>query len=750
MQSKPESRIPVPLSAFVAIGLALVAPAEGQAYKFDAQVAAWESTYLSTPIDLEGRVVDEQGAAIVGAQITLLGWGESLDNDQEATASSAGGAFQLAGLARANVLARIEAPGHYVEIIPVELQRPLDEDIAELEVVLYAKRFDRARLSFTGDVMFARRMLDRDEDGVEGEPGDLLHFATMKQDSAALFRFVEPVLQADDVTVINLETPITDDLDAPHPTKSFVFNAYPESAAALEGVGVDAVTLGNNHVFDYLGAGVVDTLMHLDALGLPWFGAGLTDTDARGNWWATSVGGVDLAMQGFSDFVGTNYGGEALYVIADDSPSKPGALWSTEGRIQQFVDVAKAAQRFAIPIFHGGSEYVFRQTAGMRSDFKTAIQRGAGLVIAHHPHVVHGVGTYDGGQGRRFVLGSLGNFVFDQRLYETFLSYIAVVDLEQGASGVRVDRLRLVPIHIDGYIPRMLTGTGVAELGRYVAHLSTAEQLAGGLIRAVVFAEQNGRLVVLTSEASALTSDLVDKRVVPISSGSTGPVALMPFSTNDALARVASKPNATCELGRDTLLYGDFEDRDVDDVAAEGDRWEQTSARYVQRVVVRTGQAAAVLLRSSTNTTRASLVTSARPPALPGRKYTIIAWVKGQNAGKLEVVVRWVKLDGTTISSTIPYTKAAGTWDWRRFTINLTAPANTDSVEITYRQSPPASGEGQVFLDDVELVEWDTKTIASTSTGISVTTPNGYDHVRCAAAGSQLELTLTHRVYETP
>jgi hypothetical protein len=738
---------------FVLIGIvgvtSLFAPRLGQAYVFDAVVEAWEEDYQAVPIDLEGRVIDEEGMGIEDAQLSVLGWGASLDNDGEATSSWEGGTFVLPGLARANVLVEISAPGYYSEIVAVELQRPLDEDVVELEnIVLYERRFDRVRLTFGGDVMFGRRFLDADDDGVLGEVNDLLHLQTLRSDTAALFRFVEPVLESDDLTSVNLETPVTSNLATPHPVKSNVFYAYPESAKALGDVGIDMVTLGNNHVFDYLAAGTIDTMNHLDQMGMPWFGAGANDSDARLNWWAPELDGtnIELAMQGFSDIRG-DYGSSSLYVTAAD-PNKPGALWSTESRINEFIDAA--GERFAIPQFHGGTEYRLSQTSDMRSDFRDAIDRGAGLVIAHHPHVVHGVTRYDGGQGSRFVFGSLGNFVFDQEFWETFSSYLVSVDLEQGSEGVEVARVRLFPMQIDGYVPRLLTGIGAAELGRHVAQMGTEEQLGGGFTRAVVFAE-GGKLIVVESESDVSTSDLSDARVaVPLVGGSTGPLSLDPYGDNDALARLTSNVAATCELGLDRLQFGDFEDRDVDDWAAEGDRWEQTFARYVQRHTARTGLAAAVLLRDSSNVSRAGLETIAPVPVTGGRKFSVTGWAKRINAGKFEVMIRWKTSGGSTISTTTRTPQLVGLGDWKRFTIDLTAPANAADVELTYYQSAPANGEGLVFLDDLELIEWKATTLAIGPGGTAITTPNGWDAVRCAAAGVSLNLTLTHRVYETP
>ncbi|MCA9698784.1 MAG: CapA family protein, partial [Myxococcales bacterium] len=262
---------------FLAGILAFVAvPTTVQAYQFDDDEAAYRDLYLATAVELVGRVVDEQGMGLDGAQLRLIGFGEGLLNDGEATDSWSGGSFSLAGLARRSVLLEVSLDGYYTEIIPVDLHAAIDEDQVDVgDVRLVARQFGRARMTFGGDVMFGRRMLDHDEDGVLGEAGDVLHLPTLGADTTALFRFVEPLLFSDDHTAVNLETPVTDNPATPHPTKSYVFHAYSGSVAVLPDVGIDSVSLGNNHVYDYLEGGMNDTLMHLDNLGITYYGAGV-------------------------------------------------------------------------------------------------------------------------------------------------------------------------------------------------------------------------------------------------------------------------------------------------------------------------------------------------------------------------------------------------------------------------------------------------------------------------------------------
>jgi hypothetical protein len=83
--------------------------------------------------------------------------------------------------------------------------------------------------------------------------------------------------------------------------------------------------------------------------------------------------------------------------------------------------------------------------------------------------------VYAGGREPRFIFGSLGNFVFDMGFFEALRSYLIVVDVDAAAGGYRVSRVRLVPVRLDGYVPRLLAGDGLTDMARHLAHLSTAE-----------------------------------------------------------------------------------------------------------------------------------------------------------------------------------------------------------------------------------------------------------------------------------
>ncbi len=718
---------------------ALAGPASAHAYGFDSSDEAFSFLYLSTPIAIHGRVVDERGLALDGAQLRLIGWGEAIVNDGEATTSWTGGSFDLPNLARRNVLLEVSLAGYYTEVIPIELQRPIDEELVELpDITLVAEQFGRARLSFAGDAMFGRRMFDR----------GILHQAKLAADTKALFRFVEPVLHADDHTAINLETSVTDHLLTPHPSKAYVFNSYPESATVLDDVGVDSVSLGNNHVYDYMAVGLVDTIANLSELGLPFYGAGLDASDAAASVHRPTIHGLKLSLQGFCGLSGSWYGSNALELIATDQPDKPGALYASSEQLDAFVDAEVAKDRVAIPIIHGGIEYAELQSPEIRGDLVRAIARGATLVVAHHPHVVHGVQLVDAGEGPRYVFGSLGNFVFDQEIFETLRSYIAVVDITDTGLGPAVDRVRLVPMVRDDYAPRLLVGDALAKFGRHVAQLSTNEAGLAGLIPAIVFAE-GGRLVVEPDDSSLTITDLVDARELDLVGGYTGVIALDPFTQTDALASLRSASPASCELGRDRLLIGDFEEPDVDANADEADLWSLSSSAYTHGVDVHSGARAAVLLRHASQKFPTTLSMIRRVSVSPGGRVTVYGWHAGDNAGIFGVRVRWLHDDGSTLSSAVEYKNSDGNFDWSSFAVDLSVPNGAASMQVDFELASPDSSEGRVLLDDLAFIEWAPVELDVDPTGVELPSPNGWDFVRCTAAGQTLALTLTHRTYAT-
>src|SRR3954447_8530837 len=82
-------------------------------------------------------------------------------------------------------------------------------------------------------------------------------------------------IESADAVVINLECCVSSRGERfPDRRKRFFFRAPPIAARRLADLGVSAVTLANNHALDYGPVALLDTLAHLEGVGIAIVGAG--------------------------------------------------------------------------------------------------------------------------------------------------------------------------------------------------------------------------------------------------------------------------------------------------------------------------------------------------------------------------------------------------------------------------------------------------------------------------------------------
>ena len=84
---------------------------------------------------------------------------------------------------------------------------------------------------------------------------------------------VVDIMKSADVMVANNEFTISN-RGSKMPKKYYTFRAKPERLSIYDEMGVDLVTLANNHIFDYGEDAFLDALGHLDEYNMPYIGAG--------------------------------------------------------------------------------------------------------------------------------------------------------------------------------------------------------------------------------------------------------------------------------------------------------------------------------------------------------------------------------------------------------------------------------------------------------------------------------------------
>jgi poly-gamma-glutamate synthesis protein (capsule biosynthesis protein) len=255
------------------------------------------------------------------------------------------------------------------------------------------------------------------------------------------------------------------------PAKPFFFRAPPSAADLLSYLGVDCVTLANNHALDFGPEALLDTFDYLRAAGVAWVGAGSGELEARAPA-LLDAGGLRLAVVGVADHP-PEYAartGSPGIAFARLSGSLPRWLESGIGAVD--ADAVLVTPHWGPNMVPGPIRRV-RETAGALLD------AGAALVAGHSAHVFHGV------EGR--VLYDLGGFVDDYAVDETMrndLGLLFLVSLdERGPTSIEA-----VPLKLDYCRTRLASGADAASIG---ARFRRACAALGTEV-----AEREGRLVV--------------------------------------------------------------------------------------------------------------------------------------------------------------------------------------------------------------------------------------------------------------
>ncbi len=287
------------------------------------------------------------------------------------------------------------------------------------------------KLALAGDTMLGRGVAQR----LETEPPESLFAAEL----------VDVVHQAD-LCLLNLECCISA-RGEPAPGKVFHFRAPPWATKALTHLGVDCVTLANNHVLDFGQDALLDTLAHLDAAGIQAVGAGSDLERAR----APAVfeaNGFRLAVLAVTDHPPDYAAGPGLGGVAyADLRSDPAPEW-----LSQRIAAVDADAVLVMP--HWGPNMVAEPRPYVHRAATALVDAGATLVAGHSAHVFHGVAPR--------VLYDVGDFLDDYRVDRKLRNDLGLLFLVDLAG----DGLEAIPLKLEFAHTRLAEGEDAAWIRR--------------------------------------------------------------------------------------------------------------------------------------------------------------------------------------------------------------------------------------------------------------------------------------------
>jgi poly-gamma-glutamate synthesis protein (capsule biosynthesis protein) len=213
------------------------------------------------------------------------------------------------------------------------------------------------------------------------------------------FKETAEFIKTHDLAFCNLECAIS--ARGTRLPKAFAFRGDTSFVDALRRSGLNTFCLANNHTLDYGREAFMDTRDVLERNGFHVVGAGknqeeaskATVVKAKGRTFAF-LASVDIPLDGIAY-----------------SEGLPGPAQTDIKRIVEEIRRVRKEADFVIVSFHWGAELSPLPSERQKEYAHRIIDEGADLVIGHHTHAIQSIENYKG----KFIVYSLGNFVFDSR-----------------------------------------------------------------------------------------------------------------------------------------------------------------------------------------------------------------------------------------------------------------------------------------------------------------------------------------------
>lgn len=294
-----------------------------------------------------------------------------------------------------------------------------------------------ASLVFTGDVMFGG--------SVRGN-----------YDSSGLDGILSPYLQQEmkeaDITMVNEEFPFSQ-RGTPMEGKQYTFRVDKSYLSAFLEMGIDVVSLANNHALDYGTEALIDTFDALDEVGIPYVGAGADKERAE----------EAVFIERGGRTVGILSASRVIPVVSWNIENQQPGLFCTydSAALKAAIERTREQCDYLVVYVHWGVERKEYPEQYQRTLAQIYIDAGADLVVGSHPHVPQGIEYYQG----KPIVYSLGNFIFNPNMARTYM--LKVVWDAAGES-----QLKVIPVETVNALTGELTDEAKQEMITYIESIS--------------------------------------------------------------------------------------------------------------------------------------------------------------------------------------------------------------------------------------------------------------------------------------
>ena len=266
----------------------------------------------------------------------------------------------------------------------------------------------------------------------------------------------------------------------------------------LKNVGVDMLTLANNHMLDGWYDGLLAEIDNVDAAGLYHVGAYRTKEE-RNKPYIVSINGIKVGFLNYTESLNNfeNYG-------VDKKALEFGAGWLKNSNVTEDAKRLREAGAEVIVCFmHWGEEYSTTVGKGQQNEAQKLVKAGVDVIVGGHPHVVQHAdwltGTNQFGETQRtFCIYSLGNYLSEHTTKNTDGGIIFDFTIQERGDGTFEIT---APSYITTYVwkcPNDMFGRGyvVVPCAKYINSKTRPSGMSDAEYQAMV-ASHNGQVAIM-------------------------------------------------------------------------------------------------------------------------------------------------------------------------------------------------------------------------------------------------------------
>ena len=263
------------------------------------------------------------------------------------------------------------------------------------------------------------------------------------------------VMRKADVFMLNNEFTFTN-RGTPTAGKQFTFRANPDSISLLQEIGVDVVSVANNHIYDYGEVSLLDTLDTLEEAGIAYTGAGKNLEEAMKPVYLIA-NGMKIGMI------------SATQIERNGTPDTKEATATSAGVLRcmdttnllQVIEQMEENCDYTILYIHWGTESQEAIDWLQEEQAPLYAEAGVDLIIGDHPHCLQKIDKVLGVP----VIYSLGNFWFNSKTQNSCVVEVVLKEKE-------LYSFRFVPCKQVDSRTRLLEGTEKQGVLNYMRGIS--------------------------------------------------------------------------------------------------------------------------------------------------------------------------------------------------------------------------------------------------------------------------------------